>query len=236
MSSKEWLKLFTVNLVWQIVVSAIAYIPFAVQAQETQTPTNINISPEIIENSPVLQKWIEDIPNVAEEIRRDPSFRTRLKLGYAHFPSSNDVGGLNIGLEDVFLGRSGLTFSADYQTSFNGDRASAGGNLHYYVLPLGGYFNIAPVVGYRYLETDDYFTDGVNIGAKIILVLSRGGGADLSIAQNFISPGGNEEVGITSFSVGFALTSTLRLSTDLQKQNSKSAKDSLVGINFEWML
>jgi hypothetical protein len=225
-----------VKLVWQIVVIAIAYLPFAAQAQETQTPTNINVSPEIIENSPVLQRWLKDIPNVAEEIRRDPSFRTRLKLGYAQFPSSNDAGGLNIALEDVFLGRSGLTLSADYQTSFNGDRASTGGNLHYYLLPLGGYFNIAPLVGYRYLETDDYSTDGVNIGAKIILALSRGGGADLAIAQNFISPGGNEEVGITSFSVGFALTSTLRLSTDLQKQNSKSAKDSMVGINFQWML
>jgi hypothetical protein len=240
---RKWLKFVTVNLSWQLIWFAIATLPLAAQEEIQTQPSNdnsnqdaIDLSPEVIKDSPVLQRWMKDIPNVSEEIRDDPSFRTRLRLGYSQFPSSNDIGGLNVGVEDVFLGRSGLTLGADYQTSFNGDRASAGGDLRYYLFPLGGYLNFAPIVGYRYLETGDFSTDGVNIGARIILALSRGGGAELSVTQSFVSPGANQEVGITSFSVGIALTSNLRLSTDLQKQNSSAAKDSRVGINFEWML
>ncbi len=243
MISRKQIKSLAIELGWQLLVFASFSFPLAAQEEIQQqpdrsdpSPTKIDIDPKIIQDSPVLQKWIEQVPTVAEDIASDPSFRTIFKLGYAHFPSSNDVGGLDVGLEDVFLGRSQLTLSADYQASFNGDRASVGGNLHYYLLPLGGYVNIAPVLGYRYLETGDFTADGVNLGAKIIFALSRNGGADFSLTQSFISPGSNEEVGITSFSVGFAVSSSLRLSTDLQKQNSSEAKDSSVGINLEWML
>jgi hypothetical protein len=251
MNHKQWLKSIATVLGWQFIVSASFNFPVNAQEQN-QVPAieknpnqeKIDIDPKILQDSPVLQKWLEKIPNVDEDIRNDPSFRTRLRLGYSQFPSSKDVGGLNLGLEDLFLGRGGLTFSADYQTSFNGDReactecnrVSAGGNLHYYVLPLGGYLNFAPVIGYRYLETGDFSTDGVNVGARVTLALSRNGGADLSLTQSFVSPGGNEEVGITALSVGVALNSTLRLSTDIEKQNSTQAKDSRVGIGLEFML
>jgi hypothetical protein len=242
MNRELWLK-SAIAFGCQLIV--VASFSFSVNAQEQNqlraiendpNQEEIEIDPKILQDSPVLQKWLKKIPNVEEDIRNDPSFRTRLRLGYSQFPSSNDVGGLNLGLEDVFLGRSGLTLSTDYQTSFNGDRIAVGGDLHYYVLPLGGYLNFAPVVGYRYLKTDDFNTEGINIGARIILALSRNGGADLTITQSFVSPGGNEEIGITSLSVGVALTSTLRLSTDIEKQNSSQAKDSRVGIGFELML
>ena len=81
-------------------------------------------------------------------------------------------------MEDVFLGQTGLTLSGDYEGSFNGVRKSVGANLQYYVLPLGNYVNIAPVVGYRYIETNNYTTDGLNLGIKLILPLSRKGAAD----------------------------------------------------------
>jgi hypothetical protein len=195
----------------------------------------LELSPEILENSPVLQRWLEEVPNVLEDIRDDPSFRTRLRLGYSNFPSNDDASGINVGVEDVFIGRTGLTVSGDYQASFNGDRQTFGADLRYYVLPLGSYVNVAPLVGYRNIESNDYSTDGVNVGARLMLALSRTGAADVSLTQSFVSPGSSDEVGITTLSFGYAVTRNLRLSTDIQKQNSREEKDSRVGIVLEWM-
>ncbi len=207
------------------------------QPQATPKPAaqELDLSPEIIENSPVLQRWLRQVPNVLEEIRNDPSFRTRLRVGYSQFPSTGQAAGFNVGVEDVFIGRTGLTVSGDYQRSFNGRRESYGADVRYYVLPLGSYVNIAPQVGYRNLTTGKFSTDGINVGARLMLALSRTGAADVSLTQSFVSPGSNEEVGITTLSFGYAVTHNLRLSTDIQKQNSKEEKDSRVGIVFEWM-
>jgi hypothetical protein len=209
----------------------------APQPQATPKPAveQLDLKPEIIENSPVLQRWLREVPNVLEEIRNDPSFRTRLRLGYSQFPSTGQAAGFNVGVEDVFIGRTGLTVSGDYQRSFNGNREAYGADLRYYVLPLGSYVNIAPQVGYRNLTTGNFSTDGVNVGARLMLALSRTGAADVSLTQSFVSPGSNEEVGITTLSVGYAVTRNLRLSTDIQKQNSREDKDSRVGIVLEWM-
>jgi len=205
------------------------------QATPNTPAQQLDLSPEIIENSPVLQRWLRQVPNVLEEIRNEPSFRTRLRLGYSQFPSTGQAAGFNVGVEDVFIGRSGLTVSGDYQRSFNGDRESFGTDLRYYVLPLGGYVNVAPQVGYRNLTTGNFSTDGVNVGARLMLALSRTGAADASLTQSFVSPGSHDEVGITTLSFGYAVTQNLRLSTDIQKQNSREDKDSRVGIVLEWM-
>ncbi len=207
------------------------------QLSQKATPAtnDLDLSPEIRENSPVLQRWQRSIPNVLEEIRNDPSFRTRVRLGYSQFPSTGQAAGFNVGVEDVFIGRTGLTVSSDYQASFNGKREAFGADLHYYVLPLGSYVNVAPLVGYRNIQTDKLSTDGVNIGARLMLALSRTGAADLSLTQSFVSPGSGDEVGITTLSVGYAVTRNLRLSTDIQKQNSRQRQDSRVGLVLEWM-
>lgn len=207
------------------------------QLSQKATPAtnDLDLSPEIRENSPVLQRWQRSIPNVLEEIRNDPSFRTRVRLGYSQFPSTGQAAGFNVGVEDVFIGRTGLTVSSDYQASFNGKREAFGADLHYYVLPLGSYVNVAPLVGYRNIQTDKFSTDGVNVGARLMLALSRTGAADLSLTQSFVSPGSGDEVGITTLSVGYAVTRNLRLSTDIQKQNSRQRQDSRVGLVLEWM-
>ncbi|WP_017307110.1 hypothetical protein [Spirulina subsalsa] len=210
------------------------------QASEPPS-TPLDIEPEILEESPVLQRWSEEIPDVLHDIRHDPSFKTRVRLGYSQFPSTRHHSGWNIGVEDVFLGKTGLTVSAEYQGTFKGDsltgdqRRTWGGDLRYYVLPLGSRVNIAPVLGYRNITTGAYQTDGVNVGATLKLIPSRTGAADLSLTQTFVSPGSGDEVGITTLSVGYAITRHLRLSTDLQKQNSVAKKDSRVGIVLEWM-
>lgn len=223
---------FPLSLCW-LVASAPTWS--APQPQTTSKPDQLDLSPEIIEGSPVLQRWLRQVPNVLEEIKNDPSFRTRLRLGYSQFPSTGQAGGVNVGVEDVFLGRTGFTVSGEYQAAFNGKREAYGGDLHYYLRPLGSYVNIAPVVGYRHLETDEYSTDGVNVGARLLLVLSRSGAADISLTQSWVSPGTDEEVGLTTLSVGYAFTRNLRLSTDIQKQNARQSKDSRVGIVLEWM-
>src|ERR687886_1630536 len=221
-------------------VSQTQPTPAAPPKPQSETTGNspaqeLDLSPEIIEGSPVLQRWLKQVPNVLDEIRNDPSFRTRLRLGYSQFPSTDQAAGFNVGVEDVFIGRTGLTVSGDYQRSFNGKRESFGTDLRYYVLPLGSYVNVAPQVGYRNLTTGNFSTDGVNVGARLMLALSRTGAADVSLTQSFVSPGSSEEVGITTLSVGYAVTRNLRLSTDIQKQNSREEKDSRVGIVLEWM-
>jgi hypothetical protein len=116
-------------------------------------------------------------------------------------------------VEDVFIGRSGLTVSGEYQAAFKAERTAYGGDLRYYVRPLGSYINFAPVVGYRHLETEEYAKDGINVGARLLLVLSRSGAADISLTQSWVAPGTDEEVGLTTLSVGYAFTRDLRLST-----------------------
>lgn len=203
--------------------------------QFAATPAPPDPDPNLPASSPLLERWLKEIPNVLEEIRRDPSFYTRLRLGYSYFPSSRGANGLNVGVEDVFIGRTGLTLSADYHTTFDDRRESWGADLRYYMLPLGNYINIAPVIGYRSLQTNRYDTDGLNVGLRLLLLPTRSGAADISLTQSWVAPRTDEEVGLTTLSFGYALTRNLRLSTDIQKQNSPKRKDSRVGISLEWM-
>ena len=201
----------------------------------------LDIDPEIIENSPVIREWIKEIPDVSSQIRNQPSFRTLIRFGYSLFPSNNDAGGVYIGIEDVFLGNSPFTISGEYVTSLNddsssrNDRLAVGGNLKYYLLPLGNYINIAPLIGYKSIETNDYQTDGLNVGIKVILALSPQGAADISFSQNFISPTSSEEVGITEVRAGYALSKYIRLSAGVAWQNSIKNTDSQFNIGLEWM-
>ena len=214
---------------------SLSLFVFPVAAQEKSQEDSIDIPIEEIEKSPVLQEWLEEVPNVLEEITQDPAFVTRLRLGFTVFPSTDDAGGLNVGIEDIFIKRTGLTVSADYQTAFNGDRNAVGADLHYFLFPLGGYLNFAPMIGYRYFQSNDFSTDGVHLGVRLMLTFSRTGGGDISVSQSFISPGSDKEVAITSFSAGYALTSRLRLSGDIERQNSVEDKDSRAGLNLEWL-
>ncbi len=194
----------------------------------------LNLTPEVIEQSPVLQRWLEAIPNVQADIRNDPSFITRVQAGYSYFPSSDGTGGFILGVDDWFVGDTRLTVSADYQQNFRGDRQAYGTDLHYYVLPLGGYFNVAPTLGYRYASAaDDYQVSGANVGVRLRVVPTRTGAADLTLDQSWIV-GDSEGLSITQLNVGYAITQDLRLSTDLEWQRTADEGDSRVGINLEW--
>ncbi|MEL6554363.1 MAG: hypothetical protein AAFQ63_12985 [Cyanobacteria bacterium J06621_11] len=205
------------------------------QNPESQNPT-LNLPSEVIEQSPVLQRWLESVPDVRSDIRNDPSFTTRVQAGYAFFPSSDSTSGFIVGVDDIFLGDTPLTLSADYQQNFRGDRTAFGADLHYYVLPLGGYFNVSPIVGYRYAESgDDYQIDGAHLGLRARFVPSRTGAADITLDQSWIV-GDREGLSITQINLGYAITQHLRLSTELEWQSTDDNGDSRVGLNLEWSL
>jgi hypothetical protein len=207
---------------------------FPAQANPTSVTEDLDLDPNLINNSPVLQRWTEDIPNVLEDIRHDPSFKSKLQLGYVQYPSSDHIGGFQIGLEDLFLGNTGITLSLGYSESFNSDRAHWAGDFAYSLFPLGNYFNLAPVVGYHSLDTETYQEEGLNLGLQLRWVLSRTGAAEIRFTQSFVSPGQETEVGLTTLMVGYSLTQQLRLGVEIQKQNASPAKDSRVGILTQW--
>ena len=202
-------------------------------ANQPLTEDRLNLDPALIENSPTLQRWLKQTPNLFEENQQDPAFLPRVRLGYSYFPTTDQSSGLGLGMEDWFIGALPLSFSADYHTNFQGQQAG-GGNLQYYLLPLGWSVNITPLVGYRAVQQDDYHSDGINVGGKVIFALSRTGAADIRFSQMFTAPGSTNEVGTSTLSVGYALTSHWRLATDLQQQNSLGGKDSRVGLYLEW--
>jgi hypothetical protein len=205
-----------------------------------QTPNNIqdfDLSPEVINSSPVLRKWGQEVPDVGADIDRDPSFRTRIKVGYATYPSANALGGFYGGIEDLLIGSTGLSLSAHYDSGSDNTnrRTSYGADAKYYLLPLGGYVNIAPIVGYSRLETSLYQREGLKVGAQFLLVPARGGGGDIALSQTWLGLGTDREVGLTKLSIGYAVTNNLRLSTEIQQQNAREQADSRVGIGIELM-
>lgn len=191
----------------------------------------LDINPEIIENSPVLQRWMLKIPNVLQDINNEPSFRTRLRFGYSQF-DGND--GMKFGFEDIFIVEK-LTLRGEYEKSFNNNFENYGADLNFYLFPLGGYLNVSPVVGYRDLHTSDYSSSGINLGIKLLLVLSRGGGADIAFTRSWVSPGTAEEVALTKLSASYAITNNLRFSTELGQQKASGEKERQVGLFLEWM-
>jgi hypothetical protein len=197
----------------------------------------LELDPQIIDDSSVLRQWLNEVPDIAQEIRHDPSFRTRLRVGYANFPSNGQISGFQAGVEDVFLWPgTGLTASADYHRSGNGQREAYGAEARYYLLPLGGYVNVAPSLGYRSLSAPGYRTDGLDLGLRLMVIPSRGGAADLSLSQHWVAPGTEGEVGLTRFNLGYAVTHQLRLGSDLEFQNSRFGQESRWGLSLEWLL
>jgi len=218
--------------------------PALAQAAENGSPAAnsepspaLNVPPEVLEGSPVLQDWLEAVPDIADEIRNEPSFRTRLRAGYVLYPSTQQAGGVGVGVEDVFvLPGSGLTVSGHYDRSAADSRETYGAEARYYLLPLGGYVNLAPALGYQALRTPNYSTTGMSVGFQLLVVPSRGGGADVAISQHWVAPGSAEEVGITELSVGYAITRRLRLSSDWQVQKSRFGQESRLGLGLELLM
>lgn len=186
--------------------------------------------------SPTLEKWRRQIPNVAKAIKTDPAFRPRLRLGYRHFGDrAIKPTGWQIGLEDLRLGRSRATLSTNYSSNASGSDRAWGGDLHYSLMPLGKTFQIAPLIGYRQLTVNNQNISGINLGWRTRLILSRKSAADITFDQSWVAPGAGVETGISTLSFGYAVSSNIRIATDWQRQQSQRRKDHRWGIGVEWM-
>lgn len=188
--------------------------------------------PPAIQSSPTLQKWLERTPDIRKEIANDPSFKTRLRVGYSRFTQGNQDG-FQLGVEDLSLGKLPMTASGNYATSQT--LSTWGAEVQPYVLPMGGYFNIAPVVGFRSIATPITQVSGLNLGARLLLVPSRGGGADVILQQTWVAPGTDREVGVGKISVGYAIAPRLRLSTDLERWQGRSVFETRASLMLEWL-
>ncbi len=197
---------------------------------------SLDLDPKIIKNSPTLQRWIKEVPNIASDITSDPSFRTRIGVQYLSVRSSHHAPNFRVSIEDLRLSRTRATINTDFQISASSNYQTWGVDLHYYLYPLGSYINVASVIGYRNLKFSTYSTSGVDLGLRLLFVLSRGGGADVSLTQTWVAPGSNEEAGLSTLSFGYALNRQVRLSTELQHQNTKRGTENRIGIGVEWML
>lgn len=212
--------------------------PTAITVQPTATQSaasSLDLDPKVMNNSPTLQRWIKEVPNVATDITNDPSFRTRIRVQYLIVRLSRHSRNFNVSIEDLRLGSTHATINADFQVTSN-NHQTWGTDIQYYVYPLGSYVNLAPVIGYQNLKINAYSTSGVNLGFRLLLVLSRSGGTDISLTQTWVAPGSDEEAGLSTLSFGYAINRQVRLSTNLQHQNTKRGINNRVGIGVEWML
>lgn len=190
---------------------------------------DLELDPKLLQSSPVLRRWLQNPPDVGQDIDADPAFRTRLRWGYGQVSRANSW---QVGVEDLRVARSQVTLSADYQTQFDGSTPNWGVDAHYYLRSLGKSVNLAPVVGYRQLEN----TRGVNLGARLLLVPSRGGGADLALTQTWVRPFSGDATRLTRLSFGYAVTHQVRVGSDLSWQKRKEGRtDRRFGLALEWM-
>lgn len=194
-------------------------------------PLPIDIPPQI-QSSPTLKKWRRSLPNIRQDINNDPSFKTRIRLGYTRFSPSN-THGLSLGLEDLRIGRTPVTLSASY--SYSPTVSTWGIDVQPYICPLGGYMNVAPVIGIRSLSTSTTQTTEFNLGARLLLVPSRGGGADVTLQQTWMAIGTDREIGIGKISVGYAIAPKLRIATDLERWHGRSIGETRASLLLEWM-
>jgi hypothetical protein len=197
---------------------------------------NVVVEPENkavnqIENSPLLQRWLKQPPDLLQEIRETPSFNTKVGLKLI---SRDQNLGFAIALDDLFIGRSPLTFSAGFEQEFARSSSNLDLNLRYYLLPLGDYFNLAPQIGYRAVAiADQPFLSGLDFGIQGIFALSPRS-ADIRIAQTWTSIGSNSEISTTKLSASYAILPQLRLGSSIQWQRSPIRADSRVGIGLEF--
>jgi hypothetical protein len=194
----------------------------------------LNLEQDLVQRSPVLKRWLDSPPSVLSEIDNDPAFPTKFKIGVASVPSRDNDYELALGVEDVFLGKSRFTASAEYRQSLNQNLRNTnlwGANVRYYLLPLGAYVNLAPQVGYTSLRLEGAEFQGPELGGKLVLALSQT--ADLSLTETVILPSQGLAVGRTQLSFGYALSPALRVSADIGFINAPTRQDTSFGINFE---
>ena len=222
---------------WAIAIGALSYFtistPAYSDAKMSRRINDLELERQVIESSPVLRRWLENPPDLLEDIHNTPSFNTKLNIGIT---SRNSSLGIEAGVEDLFVGQSPLTVNGSYQTEFSGRESELVANIRYYVLPLGSYWNISPIVGYRqFNQLDRPQISGLDVGLQGILILSPRS-SDLRLSHTFTSPSGNLEMSTTTLSTSYAISNNLRLGTKIEWRRSPLVYDSRVGFLLELAL
>jgi hypothetical protein len=198
----------------------------------SQRATDLEIDRQIVDSSPVLRRWLQQPPDLLEDIYHTPSFNTKIRVGIS---SRNNHLGVEAGIEDQFVGHSPLTISGSYQTEFSGRESEFQVNLRYYILPLGSYWNVSPIVGYRqFNQADRPQISGLDLGLQGILVLSPHS-SDLRLSHTFTAHS-DREMSITALSSSYAITNNLRLATKIEWRRSPFIDDGRLGFLLELAL
>ncbi len=248
--SKPWLG---IGLMGVICHPAIGYgqpaLQFGIEDQappsmDTELPNAADLSPveesplaielgldeEVVDSSPVLQRWLNDPPDLLDEIRNTPAVPTRLQAGI-------DVSGWSVGISDLYLVER-ISLSSHYQQSFDRPQdATFGSNLRYFVAPVGSRLNLAPQFGFGRIDQLDRFVSGPQYGAYFVLALDPGA-ADLTLSYNWLDPSRSTQEGeatIGDITAAYALSDSTRLAARYRWKHSTITKDQDLALILEWV-
>ncbi len=180
--------------------------------------------------SPTLRRWLANPPDLLEDIENGQAFPTRLGIGIS-LAGGRSEAEYSLTLQDVVLGGTRASFSADFYRS-GVTNQQWGANARYYIAPLGSYFNVAPLVGYRSLVIDGNARNGAELGAKLLFALSPRA-ADIAVSQSWVLPAQGPEIGRTLLEFGYTLSPIVRLTAVIQLINSNLRQETSFGMNLE---
>ncbi len=205
---------------------------FLAQADPASEPDNaldLGIEQDIIESSPVLQRWLDQPPDLLDEIRTTPALPTRLQAAVSH-----DY--WTVGLADLTLVPR-LTLSGDYQQSFDEpDDRQFGSVLRYYVAPAGSLINFAPQVGYRTLDQSNRSLRGLQYGAQVSVALAPRA-ADITLSYTWLDPVNTDDgwATLADVTAAYALSPSIRIAGRYRWQHTTIRKDRHFGVVLEWI-
>ncbi len=183
----------------------------------------------LLEASPTLRRWLEQPPDLLEEIRNRPLIQPRIQ-------ASLGTDTWSVGLEDLPL-FDRLTVSGDYQQFLNtpsGTEQQFGSSLRYYLAPLGSQVNVAPVVGYRHLEGAERSWGTVQWGAHAVLIPAPGA-ADLTLSYSWLHPPDESISTLVQLTTAYTLMPALRLGARYRYESSRLDQEATFGLVLEWI-
>ena len=224
-------------------------------AHSTQVAVNLDnnldqLSEEdaaLVEASPTLRRWLQQPPNLLEEIRNQPLIPMRLQ-------ASIGTDSWSVGLEDVRL-FDRLTVSGDFQhrtdqyrtdqlgtdqlgTDQSGttETQTYGSNLRYYLAPLGSQVNVSPLLGYRQLHQSDQGWGNLQLGAHAVFIPAPGA-ADLTVSYSWLTPTDSDQPTSTLAQVttAYTITPDLRVGARYRYEGNRLDQDATFGLIVEWI-
>lgn len=195
-------------------------------ADPSTTALDLELDANLIQSSPVLQRWLRDPPNLLDEIQNTPVLPTRIQAAV-------ETSAWSIGLQDLRIGQR-LTLSGDYRQSLDDpEDYQLSSSLRYYLSPLGSRFNLAPQIGYAQFEQSDRSLSGLQLGAFMVIALAPKS-ADITLSYNWIDSANNQSATVAQVTSAYALNASTRLAARYRWQNSTLSQDRNFAFVLEW--